>query len=326
MNFCVVGKTFYSGLCGVLLLLVVGCASRPTTTPAKLAKPAPYLRTTQAEDGTIALQVAMRQFTSPNKDRPVIWLCGVSHIGDTNYYAAVQNHLDRQPLVLFEGIGGRPRKNQGDPNGLGLQTALARSLNLVFQLNTIDYERSNFRNCDLSIAQLEEIINRQSGGDTMDEFQDMLDLMRGNSWVSIVVNIGLQWIGSDARLQALTRLAMIDLLGSVEGDLSQAGGLPPEVTELLRILIRERNQVVMTDLKKILHQHNAPAGIAIFYGAGHMDDLEHRLTTTLGYQPTATEWLSAFAVNPQRSGVSETEISLVRSLVRWQMRQMKSPK
>lgn len=290
---------FLPSLCGVLVLLGAGCASSPGGAPNKPETPAPYLRTTQAEDGTIALQVALRQFTSPKKSCPVIWLCGVSHIGDTNYYAIVQKHLDRQPLVLFEGIGGRPRKIQGAPKDLGLQTALARSLDLVFQLNTIDYERPHFRNCDLSVAQLEEIINRQSGADTMDAFQDMLDLMRGNSWVSIIVNIGLQWIGSDAHLQAITRLAMIDLLGSVKGDLSQAGGLPPEMTELLRILIRERNQVVLAEVKKILFNRSAPGGIAIFYGAGHMDDLEQRVTTTLGYQPTATEWLTAFSVNPR---------------------------
>ena len=38
--------------------------------------------------------------------------------------------------------------------------------------------------------------------------------------------------------------------------------------------------------------------ISVFYGAGHLPDLERRLCAELGYRPGADDWRTAFDVNP----------------------------
>src|SRR5262249_34909560 len=106
----------------------------------------------------IQLQIAVRKFIPARGHGPAIWLTGVSHIGDPKYYAALQEHLDDQTLVLFEGVSAKarpstetppqqPRRQDASSPGAssaevgGLQASLATSLGLVFQLTAIDYQR-----------------------------------------------------------------------------------------------------------------------------------------------------------------------------------------
>jgi len=61
----------------------------------------PYVRIVHAESNVVQLQIAVRKFLPAGNKRPAVWLTGVSHIGETNYFAAIQKHLDAQTLVLF---------------------------------------------------------------------------------------------------------------------------------------------------------------------------------------------------------------------------------
>ena len=58
----------------------------------------------------------------------------------------------------------------------------------------------------------------------------------------------------------------------------------------------------------------------MFYGAGHMADLELRLCRELGYRPAEDRWLLAFGVNPRAMGVSEFEVAFTTRLVRAQLK------
>ena len=61
---------------------------------------APYLRATDEKGGGRILQVAVRTLVSPKEDGPRITLLGVSHLGDSGYYAKIQKKLDAADLVL----------------------------------------------------------------------------------------------------------------------------------------------------------------------------------------------------------------------------------
>ena len=135
-------------------------------------------------------------------------------------------------------------------------------------------------------------------------------------------------IEASPRLRATVQLVMIETLGGVEGDLGDVKGLPPELRRLMDALINERNRVVVTDLRRAVAGWKADRrdrsgrgpGIAVFYGAGHMVDLEERWTRELGYQPVAEEWRPAFSVNPQAAGLGEAEVRFARSMVREQLK------
>jgi hypothetical protein len=53
-----------------------------------------------------------------------------------------------------------------------------------------------------------------------------------------------------------------------------------------------------------------------------MYDLEKKLQTELGYRPARDVWLTAFGVKLSRAGLSESDVDMVRTLVRWQMKQL----
>src|SRR5688500_8815571 len=95
-----------------ILPLWLGCKTEPKVVarpepqepPVVASNAAPYLRIARPRTNLIELQVAVRQFISRQPGQPVIWLAGVSHVGESNYYARLQKLLDAQELVLFEGV------------------------------------------------------------------------------------------------------------------------------------------------------------------------------------------------------------------------------
>src|SRR5262249_24337055 len=88
---------------------------------------------------------------------------------------------------------------------------------------------------------------------------------------------------------------------------------------LFSVIIQERNQVVLRDLASELRGPDRPRSIAVFYGAGHMADLEKRLRADLAYRPRTERWLTAISVNTRRAGLAEAEVESMRALVRWQL-------
>jgi hypothetical protein len=321
-------------LAAALLLItasLTGCAGsrRTHSSLAADSPPQPYMRVTRPDSNTVTLQIAVRRFAPPNGRGPVIWLSGASHIGESNYFATLQRHLDAQALVLFEGVGAKEKKMRFNPDEeVSIQHTMATSLGLVFQLSAIDYDRPNFRNSDLTIAQLQRLLTdgtatNQTGESTgttaSEEFQQLLQVMDGSSFLGTLLHAGLKLIGSSPKLQALTKMMLIEMLGQLKGDMSQLKGVPPEIQRLLEVIIRERNKVVFDDLKAALRTYSPPRSISVFYGAGHMADLEKLVRDELKYHPLDEVWLTALTVNTRTAGLSNLEMEMMRSLIQWQM-------
>jgi hypothetical protein len=320
----------------------VSAADKPAdaglTVPTNAA-PLAYMRVLRSGSNTVQLQIAVRKFVPTDRPGPVVWLSGASHVGDSNYFRALQKHLDAQGLVLFEGVkdlsssktpdpAKREIKEKGEPQtasksteDFGIQQTLAESLGLVFQLKAIDYTRTNFRNSDLTVADIERLMRENAPadgpGEGSGEFATLLQIMDGSSFLGMVANFGVRLLGSSPKLQALTKLTLIETLGQVKGDLSTLQGLPPEMKKLVQVLIQSRNQAVMDDLAVQLKK--PVKSISIFYGAGHMPDMEQRLKRDFHYRPAEEIWLTAIALDPTRAGVTATEQEMIRSFIRWQM-------
>lgn len=294
-----------------------------------------FLRIAKPRTNVTELQVAVRQFIPPDRSQPVVWLAGVSHVGESNYYARLQKLLDAQDLVLFEGVTDRASRAAGrkvfdnSREELGsLQNTMAESLGLAFQLESINYERPNFRNSDLTIEQIAQLIAKEAppgGGKqskTAQEFQKLLEMMQGDSVVGALLTAGMKLIGTSPKLQAMMKLAMIEILGRFKGDFSQFEGLPPEWKRLIEILLHARNDAVLNDLRTELQKRAPAKTIAIFYGAAHMEDLQRRLMRDLHYRPAGEQWVPAFSVDLQKAQVTESELGFVQSLVDWQMKML----
>jgi len=291
--------------------------------------PAAYSRIGKPDTNTLQLEISRRRFQPSQGAGPDVWLVAVSHIGESNYYGALQSFLDEQPLVLYEGVGD-PQRNQPGPDeeatSEGLQATLATSLGMAFQLDAIRYDRDHFKNSDMTFEDLESLLVREmreragEGSAPNPAFLALMGAMDGSSWLGAVMHVGAKLLGSSPKLKAMTRLMFIEILGGLSGDMSEIQGLPPDMQELLQVLIRERNKVVLRDLTRALRRRSPPRSIAIFYGAGHMADLEKRLRADLDYKPVEDVWLPAIVVQPAKAGLTALEIKTIRTMVEWQMK------
>ena len=201
-------------------------------------EPEPYLRAVDDEAGGRVLQIASRTLVSPEKDGPSVTLLGVSHLGNPTYYEEIQKKLDRADLVLFEGVGfgdKGPQKNEGSSNAVSeMQLSLARSMGLVFQLEAIRYDRAHFRNSDISS---EALMTRLKGGPlkagrsgkkeaqenpvSRQENKELTEVLSGNSFVLNFLGKALSFLGKDPKFQALMKLAIVETLGAIEGDVTR---------------------------------------------------------------------------------------------------------
>ena len=333
-------------------LVAAGCSAPRTSSTRSPQEPAPepYVRISGTDSNHVGLQIAARQFLPERRGQPVVWLTGVSHLGDPSYYRALQTHLEAQTLVLYEGVGAAESEadntnntappptspaeadssapepgeaTQSQDNRGSLQSAMAASLGLVFQLEAIDYRRQNFRNSDLSITQLRQLMSEADTGPgesgPSESFENLLGMMQGNSWFDALLQLALRLLGANPKFQALGRLAMIDLLGEIQGDPSRLQGLPREMKQLLEVLLERRNEKVIADLKAQLPKTGRDGSIAIFFGTGHMPDMEKRLRAQLKYRPVGERWFTAFEVDLLKSGITPSERQFVDSFVRWQL-------
>ena len=336
-------------------LLLAGCstAHQPATPDVAYtpAPPQPYTRIASPDTNTLQLQIAIRKFVPAKGRGPVIWLAGTTHIGEPAYYEALQKRLDASTVVLFEGVNADahprkfgkpgdlppprpvtpPRAAESSEEGYSMQSALAKSLGLVFQLDAIDYDRTNFYNSDLSVFQIQQLMLNSTNGEpaqpgepgrsdpTMDS---LLQIMDGSSLMGFLVKMGIQFIGSSPQLQATAKFSLIETIGRLKGDLATMRGIPPELQRLLKILIESRNQAVIEDLKSGIKKLPASGSIAVFYGTGHMDDMETRVIEQLNYRPDGSLWLPAFSVDLRKTGMSSAQQQWMRGIIQLQLNQM----
>lgn len=303
---------------------------------------ADYMRVEETGSNDIRLQIAIREFRPGRGKGPVVWLSAVTHLGETNYYRQLQKHLDEQELVLYEGVeaeadaGGSPARSSPSPPrsphaegpaadpSPGLQAMMAASLGLAFQLAAIDYSRPHFRHSDLSLDQIATLTRGTSaapGGEpgARDNLQMLLEVMSGDSLAGALAGFATRLLGSSPKLRAFTRLMLIETIGRLDGDLTQAEGLPRELRQLIEVLLAARNEAVVNDLKQWLARKEPLRSISLFYGAAHMPDLEKRLVRQLNYRLTGEQWLTALTVDVREAGLTPAEVQLARSTVQWQL-------
>jgi hypothetical protein len=326
---------------GLLVLLAAGCATATKAPPQ--APPQSYLRVSRATNGVIALEVALRALRPVRGRGPVVGLVAVTHLGTADYYGELQRFLDAQSLVLFEGVGATNQEFELQRDGdFSLQQELAKALALRFQLQAIDYHRQHFRNSDLSLAQLERLFGTaptnqvatppgvppaksspQAGGSQ--EFRALVQTMEGTGLLGGLARLGVAILSASPRLQATMKVALIETLGQLPEDLTNLAGLPAGFQDLFRVLVEERDKAVLRDLRAAFDQRPRLKTVAVFYGAGHMADLEGRLRSALRYRPAEERWLPAFAVDTRERGLSAWELDWIRRLVRQQLEAMRKP-
>ena len=319
-------------LAGLLATLIVG--ANPHT-------PENYIRIHKTKDSEVQFQIAIREFKptkhSP-KGSPTLSLVGVAHIGEKDYFKAIQTYLAGQDCVLCEGVGfyatkadrlkkkpgaGKFGKTQAEGTS---QFKIAKALGLSFQLSEINYNQKNFYNSDLSLMEFMEYFqpgteNSLITGDAKKdkEAKQFMAIMAGSHLATNILQGVLNIFGKSPKFQGMARLVLIETLGSMGNELGNIKNMPESVSDLMKMIITKRNKVVLQDFKTFVKEKNMES-IAIFYGAAHMADFETKLCKSYHYQPAETKWLTCISVNPEKSGLSAFDINFIRNLVQRQLK------
>lgn len=347
---CILSAALFAGCCHQRHDSPNSAAAISTST--NLPAPEPYTRIAYPDTNTVQLQIAVRSFVPVHGRGPTIWLTATAHIGDADYYRALQRHLDSRTVVLYEGVnteahvrhvpkkGERltrpaspPKPPKDAKEGFSMQSELAKSLGLEFQLDAINYDRTNFLNSDLSVFQIQKLMLGDSNarparpgekGRSDPTLQMLLQVMDGSSLLGALMKGLVHLIGSSPQLQSATKVVLIETLGRLKGDMAEMRGLPPELRHLMKVLIEARNENVITDLKTELELVPRSGSISIFYGSGHMENMERHITGELNYRPHGEVWLPAITVDLQKTGMSQGDLQMIRNLVKWQLEKMQN--
>jgi hypothetical protein len=210
-----------------------------------------------------------------------------------------------------------PGTRRAEPDG-GLQGRLAKALGVTFQLDEIDSGRPNWRNSDIGIYELRRLLDEAGPNAGM-----ILRMLEGNSLQARVVGLLLGLVGASDTLRTVVKVIVIDQLAAADELMGggRVGGPTGAALEAMqRVIIKDRNRIVMDDLRAVLASEPEKRSIAIFYGAGHMADFDRSFREELDLVAAETAWTPAMRADPRDAGLSRRQWSDLRARMQATMR------
>jgi len=307
------GLAYVLEVVAVWTLLLAGMSAAQSPAPATTAKqPDAKPATTPPgkdwvrlryddKDRLLAMQSAIVRYApvagSPSTVDPgvTVDLVGAVHIGDAAYYQQLNRRFEHYDALLYELVAaegtvvphGRGTSNS-HPLG-ALQNGMKSMLALEHQLEKVDYTKKNFVHADMSPAQF-----LQAMKDRNEDFLQMYLRLLGQT---LAQQSEMAAKGESPDLALITALFAEDRprrlktvlakqLAETESLLTSFGG------EEGSILITERNKIALKVLQVQLAAGKKRVGI--FYGAGHLADMDKRLREDFGLRPVEITWLTAW--------------------------------
>lgn len=254
-------------------------------------------------------------------DKPlVVELIGVVHIADRDYYEALSRGFEQYDSLLYEmvkppGVEGVPRRRreEGGAGGLAFvqEKLLPGMLGLVPQLRHVDYSKKNFVHADLTTDELAK--RMEDRGDTVGSVvlkvygETLADLQKRAAAEKAEGKPPEKTTKpgpaeTDLVTLLFTPEGALELKRRMAGAMSDLKNLTASET-LFELIIRDRNEAAVKVLVDRIGKGDRFLGV--FYGAGHMPDLDLRLTRDLGLQRTEIRWSTAWDLTkvPKQGGL-----------------------
>jgi len=189
----------------------------------------------------------------------------------------------------------------------GIQEKLANALGLQFQLDGIDYSKGSWRNSDMTVQQVQRRLE-EAGADG----GALFGLLEGSSVQAKLAGLVIGLIGSNKTMSSMGKVMMLEMLSHADELLLAQ---PGDLGKMMEVLLLDRNQVVVDDLKAIGEGADAPQSIGVFYGAGHLPDMEMKLVDQLGYRFAQERWLPAISVNVRDAAMTPESARQFREMM-----------
>ena len=284
-------------------------AEKPRDTAAgeRVADEAKFIRVRRNDDGKpVALETAVVRYipkTSAKEgdNQVVVDLIGAVHVGDEKYYAELNKRFKDYDVLLYELVappgatipkGGRGGKTSGHPVG-AMQDGLKSMLDLEHQLDQIDYTAENFVHADMSPEEFSKTMANRG-----ESFMQMFFRLMGQGAAQQATggsnDVGmLLALFSRDRAQRM-KVLMAEQFENLEGQMAAFDG--PEGSTI----ITERNKKAFEVLERELK--NGKKKIGVFYGAGHLPDMEERLLKDFDLKRAGdAQWVQAWSLKPSKT-------------------------
>ena len=232
-------------------------------------------------------------------------LIGAIHIGDKTYYQELNRRFRGYEAVLYELVAReeanvpQPGQSPGSVVG-GMQVGMKSLLGLEYQLDCIDYARRNLVHADMSPEEFAAAMKSRN-----ESFAGMFFRMLGRAMAEQADDpFGTGDFQLMAALFAKDRaqrlkLVMAKQFANMEGEIGMFDG--PEGSAI----ITERNKKAFEVLSREITKNRKK--IAVFYGAGHLPDMQRRLEQEFGMQQTGTDWVTAWSLIPSGDSASRPD-------------------
>lgn len=280
-----------------ILLVTIVCVLQTTPSANAAESESLFARVaTDSNDEPSALQLAIVTYEPENGEgRYSVDLVSAIHIGEKEYYAELNDKFMDYDTLLYELVAPRGTIVTRDTERKGFisnaQLTMTRLLDLTFQLDEIDYTPNNFVHADLSGDELSQSMEDRNESlytyfwrvffASMREYgKDPLGLRDWQMLSAILRD------DDDGALKTMLAYELVDLdkIQDILGEDSDSA------------VIGARNERAIEVLHSVLDSGSRRVGI--FYGVGHMPDLEERLLR-MGLVPTRTVWVDAWYLGQQ---------------------------
>lgn len=227
-------------------------------------------------------------------DGATVDLIGAVHVGDKRYYRQLNKKFTEYDSLLYELLapkGTRVPKGGGGGSGhpIGMmQQGMTEALGLAYQLEEVDYTKKNFVHADMSPEEFSAKMKEKGESWTGMIFralgQSMAMQAQGAGAVGAEMEMLFALFDANRELKLKRAFAkqfenMEDMMLAFEGEEGST-------------IITERNKAALKVLAEELGKGKKHIGI--FYGAGHLDDMDQRLLGEFGLKRESTRWLTAW--------------------------------
>ncbi len=273
--------------------LVVFLLTVVTAGAALAASPTEFARVdTDEQDQPRALQLGIVTYVPSDNRRISVDLVSAIHIGDSSYYAELNERFRNYDALLYELIApadavatSQVEKRKGFLSGA--QIGMTKLLGLTFQLDEIDYKQPNFVHADLSPSELSQ---------SMDERGESLYVYFWRVFFASIDEYAKDPLGLKD-WEMLSAMVMSDQDDSFKTMIAYEMTNIGQVQDILgedsnSAVIGARNQRAIDVLLKQIE--SGAKRLGIFYGVAHMPDLEERLFDQVGLTYQKTTWVDAW--------------------------------
>ena len=247
----------------------------------------------------VSLDTSITRYQLTNDDGRTVHvdLIGAVHIGEKEYYQQLNKEFEKYDSMLFELVapegtvipkGGR---NKGDALSITNPVALMQKgmqalTELEFQLNHIDYTKDNFVHADMSpeeFAQSMKVNGESISGYVLKAIGQGIAMQQGGG-KDPTLSIAMAMFSRNKVLRI--RRSLAEQMQNMKSGMIIFEGKDGST------IIDHRNAKCMDVLRREIAAGETKIGI--FYGAGHLMDMERRLISDFKATRGGQHWLPAW--------------------------------